>query len=139
MVIPRAKTVNVKFSNSTLLYHRFGVKLTVITHDQAVGGKELLVKDLLDISLVAILVRIHENEVEGSSQSLNGLLGWALNDLDTVVQVVPVKGPSRGGNHLRIQFQGDDFSLSLLCALIPGQGAVPRVATDLEDCEHLLD
>lgn len=108
-------------------------KLTVVTQDEPVRRQELLVQDGLDIALVAFLVSIHEDNVKGTAQGLQGILSRTLNQSDTIVESVFVKGATRRGDHRRVQFQSNNLSLCGNGTFVPGQGAVAGVAANLKD------
>lgn len=108
-------------------------QLTIIAHDQAVRGKQLVVQDVLDIALIALLVSVDEDEIELSGEVLQRLVGRTLDQLHTVVELVFVESLAASGDHLGVELQSDDFGIVLLSRLVPRQGTVASVTADLED------
>jgi hypothetical protein len=130
--MPRAKTAKSR-GQSLSVKSTEGYILTVVAHDQSVGGEELLVKDLLHVGLVTILVRIDEDDVKLATERLDGVLGIALDQVHAVTELVLVDGALRSRNHLGVQLQSDDLGVRLLGSLVPSQRAVSGVAADFKD------
>lgn len=92
-----------------------------------------MVKDILDVALIPLLVGVDEDKIECAVEFLQGFAGWALDQLDAIIEVVLVESLAAGSNHFWVKLKSDDLGLGLLSRLVPSQGTVSSVASNLKD------
>ena len=107
--------------------------MTIVTHDEASWSQQVAVKRRLHVTFVPIFVCVNKDDVKLTGQFLDRSLSWTFDKRDSITEAMFLEGPARSRNHLGIQLQGDDLGLGIDSTLIPSQGAVARIATDLEN------